>query len=100
MGFGLNGSEPDEDAKRELFEETGATPQILTKVGEIGIDYVTHLYFAKIEPKTSFTNQNSEETESIQDIIKFHKNQISNGELYTQVRCCVTLYLVTRFLLA
>jgi hypothetical protein len=49
MGFGTKDSTPEQDARREIFEEMGVEPEVLVPVTKFGALYVTHLFLWKVD---------------------------------------------------
>lgn len=79
QGFGSFGSTPEEDARRELFEETGFQVSSLRLLISTGKDMVNHVFVAEITSSEQPHQANSEETESIS---RYHS--ISVEEISTE----------------
>lgn len=65
QGFGLFGATPEDDARRELFEETGLTAYKLEPLTVFGQDYKTHVFIARFPASVVPTAVSQEATESI-----------------------------------
>lgn len=76
QGFGIEGNTSINDAKRELFEEIGATDVHLNYIGQTGKDYITYLFQADL-PKTFMPSfSEAEDTESITSFQLYSKNTL------------------------
>jgi ADP-ribose pyrophosphatase len=76
QGFGTDGNSPEEDARRELFEEIGAHEVELTLIGQTGKDYITYLYRADLPSDFSPCFDAAEDTESITEVKKYSKKDL------------------------
>ncbi len=65
QGFGTYGSSPEDDARRELLEETGLQPKELTPLLCFGSLYKTHLFLWKPAKLPSLCHEGQEATEAI-----------------------------------
>lgn len=74
QGFGSFGGTPEEDAARELFEETGFEVTALRPLISTGKDMVNYVFVAEISPDTVPHPGHAEETESIS---KYHSIDVS-----------------------
>jgi len=81
QGFGSENSTPEEDAARELLEETGLTATSLTPLMRLGVTYATHVFIARIDPSASPNPSGAEATESIDDFLYMQTRDISPDAL-------------------
>lgn len=65
QGFGCFGRTPQEDASRELLEETGLTAQKFEQLLVLGADFKTFVFLAEIDEVAKISNENAELSESI-----------------------------------
>jgi 8-oxo-dGTP pyrophosphatase MutT (NUDIX family) len=65
QGFGNEGNTPEDDALRELFEETGFKAQSLERLMVIGADFKTYVFTANIPNGQTPSSENAELSESI-----------------------------------
>jgi len=75
QGFGSFGSTPEEDAKRELFEETGFHVTTLSPLISTGKDMINYIFVADIQSREAPHPGNAEDTESIS---KYHSIDVSH----------------------
>lgn len=81
QGFGSVGAAPEDDAVRELSEETGLTPQSLTPLLTIGNDFVTHVFTAQIDPQARPHMRAAEASEAIADFLYLDRAAIGLPEI-------------------
>ncbi|WP_150127384.1 NUDIX hydrolase [Agrobacterium sp. RAC06] len=78
QGFGCFGRTPQEDASRELFEETGLTAQKFEQLLVLGADFKTFVFVAEIDDLAQVSNQNAEVSESISSYRRIPIEKISH----------------------
>lgn len=76
QGFGCFGKTPQEDASRELFEETGLTAQKFEQLLVLGADFKTFVFVAEVDELAQFSNENAELSESISSYRRIPINKI------------------------
>lgn len=65
QGFGCFGKTPEEDASRELFEETGLIARKIENLFVLGSDFKTFVFVANVDDVVNISNCNAELSESI-----------------------------------
>lgn len=83
QGFGEPGQTPEDDARRELHEETGLRAVSLEPLIKLGDNIVTHVFVAQVEPGVERRTNLAESTESIIDFVECPIAEISPAYLST-----------------
>lgn len=81
QGFGTDGSSPEADAVRELYEETGLRSKELTLLAVFGKAFQTYVYICCISKDQKPTMRSQENTESILDFCSLPLSGMSFEQL-------------------
>jgi ADP-ribose pyrophosphatase len=81
LGFGTDGSSPEEDAKRELQEEIGVSPNALKPLTGFGKLYRTHLFLWEAETLPELVHSGQEMSEAISDHLFLPLDSVSFAKL-------------------
>ncbi len=81
QGFGTHGNGPEEDARRELREETGLEATELVPLVRFDDNISTHCYLAKIDEGGQRSLRGAEITESIVEMIDLPLAEITPARL-------------------
>ena len=81
QGFGTTGSTPEEDARRELREETGLEVERLEPLFTVGADYKTYVFLGRLAPEALPHHRTQEDTESIAEFVRIPVAALTLGAM-------------------